>query len=845
MVQISSPVIAATPANITIDNHTQSVSADQAVRFSAVVKDSSGNSINEPVIWSASSGSIDSEGLFTPGKVGQTTISANSGSVNSTTTINVVSGWPIGIKSGFNFTEVSIDDSIELNATLVDRADNPVVGDLTWRCQNGEIEHTNNTWKPDEIGNATMRIIHLELETQVVFSVIPGSPKTLDIPFGLTVQSGNTQHILPIAKDLLGNEVEISKAGILTWTVENGSISPNGLYFGSYPGVWNVSVNSTSGAHGHGVIRVLPAQATGLDIEMDVEQARTGSPVILSSIRTDILGNSGEVILPLSNWTVPTGSLAMDGDSIVWTPSQIGVWTISVSDQGYSATVQVNVTQGAIVGIDFLLSEENLRSGDLIVASISAFDAAGNQRSVNGTWTIDTELGPENQGDWFRLKPGPIGKFSISATWLDNETQTVHNVENTLNITSGELARIVLPESGTRVPSDGVLNLAPIFEDEYGNILDGILVNWVVDNNEMTMEIRLAGGKWAPSSLGMHEIRAMAQGVFAITDIEVIAGTARQITTDHDGGIQVTSGEYIEIEISTLDLHGNVALATDINFQLDDPQGTVVPSSKGDGYWKISGGEVGEWNLRLTTGSATNDLNVTVSPGKAIRIMVEIPEQNPEQGSKMIIRVSAIDQAGNRIEVPNEEIDIQCTVGSAIHLSGDTYEVSIDQSGQSQSCNFYWDDLEAQRFFDANAVLFGGGLGNSDTALTIISIIIFLFISIMLVLIRRMKQDEHTNRWEIGYGEEEEDIQLVETVQTEVDVQVEEEVKTVVSTIQNSESAESANELRARLAENAKRTGVMQAAPGTTQGKTGWYIDSGGELTSWLVSESGEWTRMS
>ena len=31
----------------------------------------------------------------------------------------------------------------------------------------------------------------------------------------------------------------------------------------------------------------------------------------------------------------------------------------------------------------------------------------------------------------------------------------------------------------------------------------------------------------------------------------------------------------------------------------------------------------------------------------------------------------------------------------------------------------------------------------------------------------------------------------------------------------------------------------------TKQGKTGWYIDSSGELTSWLVSEDGEWTRIS
>jgi hypothetical protein len=881
MVQISAPAIAATPASINIESHTQSVNADQAVRFSAVVKDSSGSSINEPVFWSASSGSIDSEGLFTPGMVGQTIITATSGSVNSTTSINVVAGWPVDIQSRFSVTEISIDDEIELNATLIDRADNPVVGDLTWRCQNGAIDYANNTWQPDEIGNTTMRIIHLELETQVVFNILPGSPKTLDIPFGLTIQSGTTLHIQPSAEDSRGNEVVISKAGVLTWSVENGSISPNGMYFGNYPGIWNVSVNSTSGAFGHGVIRVLPAQATGLDIEMDIEQARTGSPVILSPIRTDILGNSGEVILPLSNWTVPTGSLAMDGDSVIWTPSRIGDWTISVSDQGFSATLQVNVTQGLIVGINVLLSEETLRSGDSIIASISAYDASGNYRSVEGVWAIPPELGAEDKGGWTQLKPGPIGEYSISATWFDNETQIAHDVEINLNITYGELARIVLPESGTRVPSDGVLDLLPIFEDEYGNQLDNVHVNWVVDNYEMTMEIRLAGERWAPSSLGMHEIRAMTQGVFAITDIEVIAGTARHIATDYDDGVTIISGESVEIAISTLDVHGNIVLATSIGFELEDPQGIISPSSKGDGYWMIEGGEVGDWNLRFITGSATHDIVVTVLAGEPIRLMADIPVQNPEEGSKMIIRVHAIDQAGNRVDVPADEIKIQCTVGSVEHIADDTYEVSIEQAGQSQSCNLDWNDLAAQRFFDVDAVLFGGGLGDSNTALTMVSIIILLFIGIMLVIIRRMKGiDENIDYW--GDEDANED---GEESETEVAIEIEETPQPVIEEKKSTEpetitkkrrrpvrrkskssakkkrrpvrrkrkpSADSKKmdetklqDARERLAEEAKRTGVMQAAPGTEQGKTGWYIDSSGELTSWLVSESGEWTQLS
>lgn len=848
LVQISSPVLASSPASIDIDSHQQTVSADQAIRFTAVVKDNSGNPINEQITWSASSGTIDSDGLFTPGMVGQTIITATSGNVNSTTSVQVTAGWPVGIQSGFNLTEVSIDDTISLNATLVDRAGNPVSGDLTWRCQNGEIDYDNMTWKPDEVGSAVMRIIYLELEIQVVFNVVPGNPTSLEIPFGLTVQSGNTIHIIPVAKDARGNEVGISKAGELTWSSENGSISPSGIYFGGAPGLWNLSVNSTSGAFGSGVIRVLPAQATGLDIEMDVTQARTGSPVTLSAIRTDVLGNSGEVVLPLANWTVPTGSLSMEGDSVVWIPSKIGDWTIGVSDQGFSATMQVNVIQGEVTGIEILLSENVLNSGELVVASISAYDAAGNQRAVDGAWTIASELSAVDQGDWMQLRPGPIGNFTISATWFDNETQLVHEVESIVHVTSGELARIVLPESGTRVPSDGVLELQPIFEDEYGNVIDEVLVTWVIDDIDMTMEIRLAGDRWAPSSLGMHEIRAMSQGVFAITDVEVIAGTARHISTNFDDGIEVASAENVEIEISTLDVHGNVALASDITFEFEDPQGVVSPSSKGDGYWVVTGGQAGEWNLRLTTGSATQDIAVVVSPGQAVRLLADIPEQNPEEGSSMIIRIHAIDQAGNRIEVPPADVTIKCTTGPATHLAGDTYEVSIEQSGQSQSCNAYWDDLVAQRFFDVDAVLFGGGLGDSNTALTMVSIIVFLFIAIMVVLIRRLKGDQDdVDYWEDEYEEYEEDSISEETYQEEIieEPEVKSEPVPVVAETTEEQPSESKEDLRARLAAEAKRTGVMQAAPGTEQGKTGWYIDSDGQLTSWLVSESGEWTRMS
>ena len=167
--------------------------------------------------------------------------------------------------------------------------------------------------------------------------------------------------------------------------------------------------------------------------------------------------------------------------------------------------------------------------------------------------------------------------------------------------------------------------------------------------------------------------------------------------------------------------------------------------------------------------------------------------------------------------------------------------LTIEQAGQSQSCNALWNDLVAQRFFDVDAVLFGGGLGSTNTALTMVSIIILLFIAIMMVLIRRIRPD--TSREEFWDDDYEDGVESIVEDELEKETPVIKETKEPETV--SVEKEESPEDIRTRLAAEAKRTGIMQAAPGTEQGKTGWYIDSSGELTSWLVSEDGEWTRVS
>ena len=102
----ASPVVCIQPSGINIgqfsssieiDSHAQSITADEAVQLHAIVKDSSGNEIDSPVTWSASSGSIDASGLFIPGNIGVANITASSGQVNQTTSIIVTNGRPQGL----------------------------------------------------------------------------------------------------------------------------------------------------------------------------------------------------------------------------------------------------------------------------------------------------------------------------------------------------------------------------------------------------------------------------------------------------------------------------------------------------------------------------------------------------------------------------------------------------------------------------------------------------------------------------------------------------------------------------------------------------------------------------
>jgi len=152
--------------------------------------------------------------------------------------------------------------------------------------------------------------------------------------------------------------------------------------------------------------------------------------------------------------------------------------------------------------------------------------------------------------------------------------------------------------------------------------------------------------------------------------------------------------------------------------------------------------------------------------------------------------------------------------------------------------------LISQQFYDVESVLLGGTLGSTNTAVSIIIALMLLIFVVLIVLIRRGNaKDEEWDEEEFYEVSEDDEERLVEGDDhaVEVDVGAPEET-TVVDSTNVQPQIEDA--IRQKLATKAGQVGVMQAAPGTQQGDTGWYVDESTEVQYWKVGPYGSWTRV-
>ena len=836
-------MLAGTPTRIEVTSPQYSMTADEVVVFEAVLYDSVNNVAQGEVTWSCSNGTIDSNGLFFPWSAGLIEIRADHASLNSTYNITVTSGQANTLR--ITTLSPQVLQPYTLSANEVDsRGNEKVSTDVVWTIDGDYIGQGNPQWIAEDIGNTNLKVRLNQMESNVVVEVLPGNPSEFILPEGIQVRSGQSVLLEPKLVDANGFTMNVSTAGSISWYAENGSINNQGLYQASAPGLWNISI-SAGGIFGNGSLYVVPANAmiSQLVIMEELESYAAGTAYELATIRTDNNGYSGYVIPPLSNWSISSGGLHYEDEKVWWTPSSTGQVTLQVIDEDVSSSLDVNVVHGNAIDATLSFSKSHLTAGTQCVVFFEAFDRSGNHWPVDGEISLATGNASLTQieSDHAIFNPQIVGTWRFEATWFDNSTDSRYNVANQIEVNHGHLSFIHLNGNSMILPADTPLLLDPQFTDAYGNQIVGVNVNWTIDDIDSTLDLILSQGYFSSSIVGGHEIRANADGIFATIRLTVVAGSAQHLITDKDSGFTAIAGEETDIFVQVVDIHGNTAPSNNLTNDLPVSVGVLETSSTGIGYWTFTGKAAGIYTLTIEEGDAQQEIALTVLPGKAVRIEAEIDGDALSQGDVFLLRAKGIDSFGNNVEIDAENTTISCTAGPNTHVTTDTWEVEITSAGNDRSCTIMWEGIIAQNFFDVESVLLGGSVGSTNTAMGLGAFLLSLVLITLVVLIRKANQAPEDEWIEDAFDYDEEKTESSSSQEDEEKEQSESDSASDQQT--NGDWID--NAMKTELAAVAAEVGVMQAAPGTEQGSTGWYVDVSEEVQYWDVAEDGTWNRVS
>ena len=846
----SLPVAAAGPAaQVVITTPSTSISSDGVLQLDATIYDALNNVVEGEITWSSTNGTVEEGGLFFPWSAGQVTIRAEHAGFNDTVVLTVEAGWGQSIEINTTASPKA-KQPFELQANLLDSHGNPRSGQgVVWSVDGEYVGQGQPLWTPPALGLYEVIARFDQMEQQVMMEATAGDPFEFRFEENLVIRSGFGIKLDPTLVDSFGQEMNDTLAGMKAWTAENGSITSEGYFFASAPGFWNISVRAGA-VFGNGTIRVIPADAAIVSIQIVPEQTtyQSGEVYRLDAVRTDSNGYTSPVPVPIGNWSVGNGAVAQVGDEVHWTPGKVGSFTMEVVDSDVGASKAVSVIHGSAVSTHLVASLPRLSAGLQVALVHEATDAFGNIWQIDGNISkiSNDQSTTEIFSSYATFTPKLTEAIHFSATYFDNSTGILHQCEYQEYVEPGRLAFIILPESGTEVKADSYLQFDPTFTDSYGNTIAFVAVNWTIDGVDSTLDLLMSNGKWYPTEVGEHEIRANADGVFAAVRINVITGSENTLSTDAGDSLRITAGVPSDLYVEIVDVHGNVAPAEEVEL-VESGFISIEPSATGRGYWQLDGVTSGTYEVELQQGNASILLPLTILPGNPVRVLTSVSNESLSQGEVTLLMVWAEDSQGNRVEVVPEQTSITCSSGKASHVKSDTWEIELEEAGTDRSCTVAWSGLISQQFYDVESVLLGGALGSTNTAMSIGLVFLLMIFAVLIVLIRRgSSKEEEWDEYDDEYEYEDEYEGGEEDAETsaESDAPVEQEANTPPQTTSTESAPIIEDALRQELAGKATQIGVMQAAPGTNQGETGWYVDASTELQQWNVASDGSWSRL-
>ena len=825
-----------TPDRVVINAPPQSMSADEVVMFEALIYDAVNNVLAGDIAWSVTNGTITEDGWFYPWSSGMVEVTAEHNGLQGSYNMTVHPG----VATSIEITSLMFGAQVAspLTADLIDGRGNRVSGaeTMVWDIDGSYAGPGSPSWTPEDTGEFLVRVRYNQLEDTANVTVRAGQPHAFVFDDEIRVRAGTMSYILPRLVDINGYEMSLSEAGPIAWYAENGTFTSMGEYHATNTGVW--AITATAGnITGSGSVAVIPGDAVASELMFaeEPEAFLAGESYELVFERRDANGYIGFVSPLIEAVTASSGGLSVDDDHrVYWNPSSTGSAVLSGTDGNVSSSLTVEVVHGRAMDIRFKLTPSKPSAGDQVVVELLAEDVKGNRWVVEGN--ISMTMGDSTSLTTFdayaMVMATSVQSWRFDGSWFDNTTGVMFVSDTAFDVIPGRLAFITLEGEGSQVPADGELDLNPEFFDAHGNQLDDIVLNWSIDGQDITLDMLLNDGLWVATSVGGHELRVNADGVFATVRFTVVAGQAHALQTDAEEGLVVRAGVPQDMFIQLVDINGNIAESTAVSTSLNNSIGVLDASPTGLGYWQFTGKQVGVYELILTEEGAVHTLPLTIEAGDPVRIQATMSRDGISEGDVVLMNAFGTDVYGNTLSIPNANTSVSCTAGDVRFVTNGTWEVDVSDGGTDRSCTIRWNGLLAQTFFDVEEVLLGGAVGSTNTAMVMAALLLGLLLAVLVVLSRKAGEIEK-DAWVEDVFDDDEYEDDDEPVRGDA----------VVDDTPAYERHGLTLESMKALAQEAAKVGVMQATPSTTQGQTGWYVDVSEELQYWEVTPTGEWIR--
>ncbi|MEE2747592.1 MAG: hypothetical protein VX473_03890 [Candidatus Thermoplasmatota archaeon] len=571
----------------------------------------------------------------------------------------------------------------------------------------------------------------------------------------------------------------------------------------------------------------------------------------------DSNGSNTSVILPLENWTAESGNFRMNNGFVEWLPTLAGTWRISAQAEGVETWIDLTVVPGQISQV-WIDAEHDILTADGETSLIlQAEDSRGNRWPISAEWNVDeveARSSLVSDIDGVKFVGGLAGTWTVTAN--HTSSNGTFGTYLPIEVRPGRLAGISLAGDGTTISSDDSMDFDPQMSDADGNLIEGIQLNWTIDGEDKTPQLRLSGGVWQPISTGDHLIEVEAAGIYARSRIYVEQGTPHriefEISLDTEGVTH--SGDLFQITTYAVDLDGNQEpWPVEWNLPLNSIE---IEETTQIGVYDARGLGEGIWEIEAENGTARGNFTLQVLIGEVRSLRIGQHGGGGEQGSTFSLEVNLVDYGGNTVPVQITKFEFETEIGPVRHDIGSYWLIDLENSGDEQEITVRYQDWTSVTYVDVEPTGIDRLTSSSGGQILLGGFIVAIFlIGLLLHIVRKNSVEEP--HWDDEYELLPPEIGTAEDAFSVEDSNIERiasrRSRRRLSHQRRQQRIRAMEDATAALSEKtepiieekiAQSSGVLQAMEGTVQGQTGWYQTAQGESQYWQVGADGQWSRV-